>query len=440
MFKENIMKKIAGLSLAAVVMMPGVVSAAAKDAQETTDYSVTSKVCTAKSANGLAWCAEQNNETVESISTTSTAIDVKGLVISLNGKNLTLGGKLTINAGSTLNITNADVDGTSELEILGNGKVVVNNGTVDITTLTVKGTEVTGGYKGASFTATSATASKTTVKAAVNVTEAMLNVTNTKGVAVEGDVTADSNSTINVSATNGKTAVSVSGTVPTVNAIKGDVTASKSVVNVSNGNVEGDISLTSSTLNASGSKVTGDLTITGDTGSKAFAKEITGTATTASAKDYVEFVSSTVPTTAPKGVVKYVAKDNADKTYVAVYSKNAEKVVVNAEETLVVLDVNDIKDSELAIATGAKVENKTAGKIDVTVGDKVYTIEKDKTASIVAGNVEEQPVNPEKPGTDGNGNVLPPKNPGTGDNVVSYVTVALTSIASLGLAVKKFLF
>ena len=414
MFKENIMKKIAGVSLAAVVMMPGVVNAAAT----TSDYTPTGGSKITKGA-----CAAANmSELKECMSKTGDFANV--VKITFSGTNITeditvsdyeIAGNVTVDAGKTLTL-----NGKAFIT----GDVEVDRGTLNI----------------ASKAATAISGALTVNKGVANI-----NADNTNGnaastengaTAVEGAVTVTAG-TLNVTAGKlGSTVRVKENSTVKVQDVTGVVT------------IDGD-----GVTTFDGKIITGGLTLTGTSVVTVDAKEIKGTVSVNNAKATVKYVSDSVKDTdltVTKGLVRKTNVVSATLSNVEVYAHGLSSVtLLDKNEVLVVKNVNDLGENfKLVGPNGSKIDNKSNTDLTITVNGTAAKVSKDAKgddAYVVAGATEQQPpvqdpAQTEKPVTDGSGNVLPPKNPSTGDSVMSYVAVALTSVTSLGLAVKKFLF
>ncbi len=456
MLKGNLGKVLSVSALVAMLAMPAMVNAAARTetlvddtisnlaslatAGASNDYEVSSKKCTAHSDAGFAYCVSGEEDDLEEIEV-DNAIKLVGDKVTLNGIELTLKGNLTISAGSELTVKNADIDADGKnISVEGNGKLVVDNGTITAASVAVDGKKLTnaiGTFEGASASVTTSNSSKAAITAAVTVNKTTLTVTNNNGQAIKGAVTA-TESTVNVTGTKGKTTVKPSGVkISDVDAIEGAVDATKSTVTVNKGNVKGAVTLTESTIDVKEGEITGTVTtVASKTPSKALAKDITDTVTTVNTGDYVAFASA-APANTDLGVIKYNAKDVDGNPYIAIYSMNAEKVEIGSGEVLIVTSDEDIKATELIVAAGGRIHNATGKKLDVTVGNSTFTIAKDATWSNGSASTDTPVVPGDTTPTPAPGDETISKNPQTSDSIYSVASLGFAGISALAIAIKK---
>ena len=464
MLKENLMKKIAGLSLAAIVMMPSVVSAAQGDnktpnSTNPTTALVDGTTCTATSMKELTECMSKENYSTKVWGKQDDASSGREDYYGPNYSTVTTI-KLSKPTGSSVTEFTINKDATIEDyaiivdAALTKGIEIVNDG-LSNTTLTLKGKA-------------KITASKVVVnKATLNITtkENAITATNLDIKKAVVNISADStNSNAATTSNNAKAIVAASNADSTI-------TVDASTLNVTKGSIKGNITKIAGASNVNIQDITGAVTIDGD-GVTTFkagtvdggltvngtsvvtvdAKEIKTSATVKNAKATVKYVSDSVTPTVEKGLVRKTNIVSANLSNVEVYAAGLSTVtLLDKNEVLVVKNVNDLGENfKLVGPNGSKIDNRSNTDLTITVNGAAAKVSKDAKgddAYVVAGAIEVlppvEPVNPnqpEKPVTDISGDVLPPKNPTTGDNIMSLVSVALTSVASLGLAVKKFLF
>ncbi len=430
MFKENIMKKIAGLSLAAVVMMPGVAKAAVTVAADAAGNA--GALCKAENMTDLKSCMKKSTTTDNNnggtVDTTKvTTIELKGTgtpVVFTIDENLTVTDyALTLEASTT--------------------KLVVGSGK----TLTLRG--------------------KANITGAVEVDRGTLKVNTSSNTAIAGNLTLNSaTSTISADNTNNNAASKEN----TAKAVAGNVTLTKSTLTVSKGDIEGTagaastIKLTGvSTLDAKNvkgnvtvdgdgaavvkaTKVDGTLTVNGDRNVTVTADEITGAVAVDNEKANVRFAGDGVAVSVTKGLVRKTNIVSANVSNVDVIAVGLSNVALEkANEVLVVENLGDLGENfKVTGPNGAKIDNQSGTELTITVNGQAVTVSadaKDEDAYVIAGAQDTQ--EPEKPGDatqNPSGDTTINNNPATGDSIMSYVALAVSSVASLGLAVKKFLF
>lgn len=412
MLKENIMKTIAGLSLAAVVMVPSVANAAA------TISGTNGEICTAATMTEFEDCISKKN-----ISGGNDYSKVTKVTLTAN---YDIDGDGTDDAFKIdKNITVTDYEITNDIYVDSNK------------TLTLKGTSnVIGGVTVNKGTLNITTKADTAISTTLDVVRGVANISadNTNGnaassensaVAVAGAVTVDAGT---LKVTRGE----LGSTITTNNACTvevGDVTGLVTI------NGQGSTTLKANALD-------GGVTVKGTSAVKVDAKEISTSVTVENEKATVQYANDDVTPTVTKGLVRKTNIESANVTNVEVYVAGLSKVELAKNEVLVIENVNDLGENFTVVgANGAKIDNQSNTDLTITVNGKAVTVSKDaddEDAYVISGAVEE----PEQPGdTDNNGgDVTVPTNPATGDSIMSYVALAVSSVASLGLAVKKFLF
>ncbi|MCM1053641.1 MAG: hypothetical protein NC483_06690 [Ruminococcus sp.] len=417
MFKENIMKKIAGLSLAAVVMMPGVAKAAITIGDAPNSASGANDMCTATTMAEFEECMSKKDHSGE----TPAGNDYSKITtITLSGATFTIDKSLTI--------TDYDIIAT---------KLIVDSNK----TLTLKGTS--------SISATT-----------IEVNKGTLNITTKANTAIKGALDVKSG-VVSISAdnTNGNAASSENGAV----AVTGDITVDAGTLTVTRGELSGDITKVSGASTVKIQDITGSVTMDGDRAASLTAGTIEGGLTvngtskvTVEAKEIntsvavnnekatVQYAGDGVTPSVTKGLVKKTNIVSANVSNVEVYTNGLSSVELAKNEVLVVENVNDLGENfKVTGPNGAKIDNKSNVDLTITVNGNAVTVSKDANgddAYVIAGA---QDTNPEQPGDatqTPDGDTTIDKNPATGDSIMSYVALAVSSVASLGLAVKKFLF
>lgn len=409
-------EKIIGLVLAIAILVPVTVNAST--AATTTVSNVTT--CTASNMTELKECMSGKNEGTgkEYDKVTKITISDNNFIINeninINNYETTAGTKLTINNRAVVTLSgNASIAATT---------IEVNKGTLNITT-----------------------SAATALSGTLDIKSGIVNISadTTKGNAPTSENTAIAVNG-NISIDNG-TFIVKNGNLPhTITSISGKSTVE--FLELPNGSItvvgDGETTVTAD-------KIGGGVTVNGTSKVTVTAKEIGTSVNVNNLKAVVKYANDNIVPTVTKGLAKKNNIVSANVANVLVYTNGLTSVELADNEVLVINDIDELENNFKIVAeNGAKIDNKTNIELTLTINEEKVVIgidNKDDDAYIVNNKIDknEEPTNPENPSdtnTTPDGDVTIDKNPATDDSIMSYIALAVSSIASLGLAIKKFLF